>query len=613
LKARGGKPFRKAAPVAARRGRFSLLSLAIAAGASLPGQAFAQAAPPPPVAPPTREEVQRVPVRPPAETRTRLTVEGGVERAPCALADPAYRDVRFSVRSVDFEGLREMPADALRSAYSEFVGTEQPVAIICEIRDRAATILRNAGYVAAVEVPEQRIADGNVRFQVLMAKLVGIRVRGDAGKAERTIAGYLERLTQEEVFNRHTAERYLLLAGDIPGYDVRLSLRSAGAGRGEVIGEVAVLRTPGRVDFNIQNFGSRDLGRWGGLLRGEFYGLTGLGDRTTIGLFSTADFQEQQTLQLGHDFRVGSEGLTLSGQFTYAWAEPDLDDPNFKVKARTLLATAEASYPFIRRQSETVRGVVGLDVINQRVEFNGIPLTRDRLRVGFIRVDADAADPASLNGFGGYTAAEPRWRASTSFQLRQGFDILNASDGCGPNFAGCNIPGVVPPSRLEGDPTGTVLRFEAYGEFRPVPNITFALGTRAQYSGDALLSFEEYSAGNYTVGRGSDPGTLLGDRGAGFQAEVRFGSIIPRTIDAVAVQPYAFLDHATVRNEDIQNSADIRQSLTSAGGGVRAVYGDRGQLDVVVAVPFQRAGLQAERGDVRVLVSLTTRLWPWSS
>ena len=554
-----------------------------------------------------------MPVRPSAETRTRLTVEGGVERAPCALADPAYRDVRFSVRSVMFDGLREMPAEALNAASAEFIGTEQPVAIICEIRDRAATILRNAGYVAAVEVPEQRIADGNVRFQVLMAKLVGIRVRGDAGRAERTIAGYLERLTQEEVFNRHTAEHYLLLAGDIPGYDVRLSLRSAGAGRGEVIGEVAVLRTPGRVDFNLQNFGSRDLGRWGGLVRGEFYGLTGLGDRTTIGLFSTADFQEQQTLQLGHDFRVGSEGLTLSGQFTYAWAEPDLDDPAFNVKARTLLATAEASYPFVRRQSETVRGAVGLDVINQRVEFNGIPLTRDRLRVGFLRVDADAMDQASLNGFGGYTAAEPRWRASTSLQLRQGFDILNASGDCGLNFARCSAPGVVPPSRLEGDVTGTVLRFEAYGEFRPVPNITFALGTRAQYSGDALLSFEEYSAGNYTVGRGYDPGTLLGDRGAGFQAEVRFGSIIPRATDAVAVQPYAFLDHATVRNEDIQNSADARQSLTSAGGGVRAVYGDRGQLDVVVAVPLERAGLQTERGDVRVLVSLTTRLWPWSS
>src|SRR3546814_1181477 len=136
------------------------------------------------------------------------------------------------------------------------------------------------------------------------------------------------------------------------------------------------------LDFNVQNFGSKDLGRWGGLLRGQFYGLTGLGDRTTIAVFSTADFEEQQTLQLGHDFRLGSEGLTLSGQFTYSWADPDLGDPRFDVKARTLLATAEASYPFIRTQTQTLRGAFGLDLINQNVRFNALPLHRDHLQTG---------------------------------------------------------------------------------------------------------------------------------------------------------------------------------------------------------------------------------------
>ena len=82
----------------------------------------------------------------------------------------------------------------------------------------------------------------------------------------------------------------------------------------------------------------------------------------------------------------------------------------------------------------------------------------------------------------------------------------------------------MPPTRLEGDPTATVLRGSAYGEFRPVPRLTLALGLRGQWSNDPLLSFEEFSAGNYTVGRGYDPGTLLGDSGIGLQAELRFGS-----------------------------------------------------------------------------------------
>ena len=49
------------------------------------------------------------------------------------------------------------------------------------------TILRDRGYIAAVEVPEQRIADGVVRFRVLMARLTQVRVRGNATGAERTI------------------------------------------------------------------------------------------------------------------------------------------------------------------------------------------------------------------------------------------------------------------------------------------------------------------------------------------------------------------------------------------------------------------------------------------
>ena len=61
-----------------------------------------------------------------------------------------------------------------------------PISTVCEIRDRAATILRDAGYIAAVQVPEQRIEDGIVHFQVLMAHLTQVRVRGEATGAERS-------------------------------------------------------------------------------------------------------------------------------------------------------------------------------------------------------------------------------------------------------------------------------------------------------------------------------------------------------------------------------------------------------------------------------------------
>jgi hemolysin activation/secretion protein len=609
----GARP-RTVLPIARNRGTLMLSGRGRWAALSLTSMSLSAAAASaqtvPTVQPPTREEIERAPVRQPVQPPSRLTIEGSVERAPCALAADEFRDVRFTIRSVAFNDLQGLRPEALRPAWQEFAGTEQPVAIICEIRDRAATILRNAGYIAAVEVPEQRIADGNVTFQVLMARLVGIRVRGDAGRAERTIAGYLERLTEQAVFNRFEAERYLLLAGDIPGYDVRLSLRSAEAGRGEVIGDVAVLRSPAELDFNLQNFGSPDLGRFGGLLRGQVYGLTGLGDRTSIALFSTSDFDEQQTLQIGHDFRLGSEGLTLSGVFTYAWAEPDTNDPNLRVTARTLIGTAEASYPFLRTQAETARAAFGFDIINQQVRLNGLPISRDRLRVAYLRLEGAASDPQSLVGGFGYSPAEPRWRLSGSVQARQGLGLFSASERCGPNFARCTGPGEIPLTRLEGDPTASVLRGEVYGEYRPVPRVTLSAGVRAQLSGNPLLSFEEFSAGNYTVGRGYDPGSLLGDNGVGLQLEARFGSILPVSAERPSVQPYMFLDAAKIDNED-RLIADTRNELVSVGAGLRSIY--RGAtLDAALAVPLRRAGLQIERPDPRFLISFTTRLFPWS-
>lgn len=573
------------------------------------GPAFAQAVPSGPIAP-TREEIER-PAPEPVEARPpSLRVEGEIERAPCALDRPEYRDIHFTPTEVQFDDLKGLAPDALRPAWEPYVGREQPLSIICEIRDRAATILRDAGYIASVEVPEQRIAEGRIRFQVLMARLVAIRVRGDAGRAERMIAGYLQPLTQEEVFNRHRAERQLLLASDLPGYSVRLALRSAGAARGEVIGEVTVLRTPFTADATIQNLGSRDLGRWGAMVRGQFFGLTGLGDRTIVSAFTTADFEEQQTLQIAHDFRLGSSGLTLAGQFTYAWAEPDLGDPTLRIQSKTSFATIEASYPFIRTQAHSLRAAIGLDIVGQDVEFNGLALSRDRLRVAFLRLVAEAVDSGRMRG--GFSLAAPRWRLGSSIELRRGLDILDATNRCSADFLDCLAPGRVPPSRLEGDPTATVIRATAQGEFRPVPRLTLALGARAQYADQPLLSFEEFSAGNYTVGRGYDPGALIGDKGAGLQAEIRFGTLVSRTNRSLAAEPYVFVDQAWVKNEDRFIGFDRAQELTSVGGGVRASFGGQVFLDLSLAVPLDRIEPLGRKPDPRLLFSLTSRLWPWS-
>ena len=357
--------------------------------------------------------------------------------------------------------------------------------------------------------------------------------------AEKIIAGYLDQLTKEPVFNRYDAERYLLLASDLPGYTVRLTLRPAGTAPGEVVGDVTVQHTPAYVDFNVQNGGSQELGRWGGLLRGELFGLTGLGDRTTLSVFSTPDFHEQQTIQLA----------TISGLARRASASattsptpgPSRRSPTRRCSpARCSTPSSSAIRSSAARRRRSARSArPGLRQPGR--ELDGIRLTRDRLRVGFLRLGFDAPGDRLHR-------AASRRRAAMAFanllELRQGLHVLGATQIAARLGANCLGPGDVPPSRIEGQSDATVLRYTGYGEFRPVPKLTFALGARLQYAWKPLLSFEEFSAGNYTVGRGYDPGALLGDRGFGTQAEIRFGSRTPRSARSAAVEAYAFWDHA---------------------------------------------------------------------
>lgn len=257
---------------------------------------------------PTREEIDPG-RRPNFSQPTRLMVEGDIERSPCALAGPAYAAIKLTLTRADFNNLGPVSPAELEPIWKPLVGRELPISALCEIRDAVATQLRRQGYLAAVQVPAQRIEGGIVRFEVLYARLTTIRVRGDAGRNEALVVRYLNKLATGEPFNRIDAERYLLLARDLPGMDVRLALKPAGGNAGDMIGEISVRRRAVEADMVFTNLAPSQAGPWGGQLRVQANGLTGMGDHSFISYYATSDVREQQVLQGGHDFAVGGEGL----------------------------------------------------------------------------------------------------------------------------------------------------------------------------------------------------------------------------------------------------------------------------------------------------------------
>lgn len=570
--------------------------------AALPVAAQAQVATP---QIPTREEIQRPapPAAPPPNEQI-VAADDAIERAPCPLANPEFANVRITLRGVEFSSVEGIDPAMLAPAWSDRVGQDLPISVVCDIRDRAATMLRSQGYLAAVRVPPQTIGDGIVKLDILAARMSRIEVRGDAGANEKLLQRYLAHLEDQPVFNIVDAERYLLLARDIPGLSARLTLRP-GAVPGEVVGEVTVDRTAAILDFNVQNFGSKDVGRWGGIARARVFGLTGMGDMTTVSFYSTPDFDEQNVAQIAHEFRVGDEGLKFGASYTYAWTRPSV--AALPIKSETQIVSLFASYPLVLTQARRLTIGGGLDLIDQDIALGGVPINRDRLRVFNLRADGTWVDPASVAGRGGYSPAEPRWYLGASVEARQGVNFLGASDDCGPTGATCFLPGAIPLTRVEGKPDAFLVRANALAEWRPVKNFTFSLAPRAQWASDPLLAYEEFSGGNFTVGRGFDPGTVIGDSGVAVSVEARYGSLVPANTQSGALQPFVFFDAAWVWNKDLAFAGLNPQKLYSAGGGVRLAYGDVGRLDLTVAVPLNRAGFLAQKPDPRFLVNFTTQ------
>jgi hemolysin activation/secretion protein len=577
--------------VAYRRVWAGAVAGGVLASSGLPLPAFGQAAPQT-VGIPSRDDLRSITQAPPTQT-PQLNISGGIERSPCPLADDRFKDIKVTIGAVDFHGLKGADASEMEPAWKPFAGAPQPIAVLCEVRDAAATILRNKGYLAAVQVPTQRIEDGKVRMEVLYARVTAIRARGDTRGAERKLEAYLNKLTEDEIFDRNKAERYLLLARDLPGYNVQLTLRPAGTGVGELIGEVSVTHQPYTVDLTLQNLAPHTTGPYGGQVRAQVFGLTGLGDVTTLSYYATSDFSQQHILQGSHEFRPGSEGLVLGAQVTHAWTKPDLGAAAGPVtlKARTLYAGIYARYPLVRTQAKNLYLTGGFDFLNQKVDLAGVgALTRDRLRIAYARLDFDTIDLKHRS---------PRYRFGGSLEVRQGLNILDATPACA---GACPIQ----TSRPGGSASETVVRAQASLEYA-AGQIAIAVLPRAQYAFNPLLSFEQFSLGNYTVGRGFDPGTLSGDSGVGTSVEVR-GPRYPLFGGGRAVtQPYVFGDVGWTFLRGTPGS----QRLTSAGAGLRTEIGSRYRLDGVVAVPIERAGLQTKRGDVRLLVTLTARLLPW--
>lgn len=501
------------------------------------------------------------------------------DAGPCPLRDSP---LTFTLKGVAFEGVSGDSVRLLDRSYKHLIGQTAPVAEICEIRDRAAAALFSAGILARVEIPEQKISDGQIRLQVIEAHITSIRFHGDAGPAQAKVEAYLEKLRGMTPFDLRTAQRYLLLAADVPGVQISALIRPAAEGRGAVELDITVSRKLLDVAANVQNYGSHAVGPTAALVRVDMKGLTPFGDRTSLVGYSTSDFHEQEILQLIEEIRPGDSGLSVSGSVSYAWTHPGGALRTLDLSGTALDVELSATYPLIRARRTNLNLIGGFGIIDQQTDFStGSPLINDSLRIFYAR--ADGVRRATIFGH--------PFEVETGLELRKGIYGIGASR-----------PGAAALSRAEGVPDAFVARLDGHGLIGLTSWLSLYAGYNVQYSDKPLLSYEQMIIGNLTIGRGYDPSSVAGDKGAAVAFETRFGPFpLPWGMQATG---YGFYDAAYVRYVDNQESSDVH----SAGGGVRVSAPHGIDFDIFYAHPFDKPTIAALAVPApRLLLTITVR------
>lgn len=516
---------------------------------------------------PTRQDVDPASRIPAVQPRTIDPVTLGSPGA-CPFAGQGT----VTLSRIDVTGATLVPQAELDAAVADLAGQSGDAQLLCTARDRIAAVYASRGEaLARVDLPEQRITDGVLALRVTEGRIVDARLENAEamGPSAALAQAYLDALKTNGATSWADVERAFLLIRELPGAEVGFSMRRAEDGSADGLVAIATFAPRRKLDVTLgaQNLGSETLGRNGVSARLDANGFTRFGDRTSLVLYSSTG-GEQQVAQLMEEVRVGPSGLTLTGDVAYGRSRPEGALEVLDLDGESLVARIGARYPFVKSRRAMLDGAVRLEAVEQdnALGFLGpiggpdIPLFEESLRVLSLELAG-----RWRHGAAGNLATHSR------VELRQGLEALGSSE------TGDELL-----SRTDAQMNFTSVRMDAGAHLRLASNATFSpyvmLNASAQWTDDSLPAYEEFQFGNYTVGRGFDPGSASGDRAIAAQAELGVEFSLG---GAAQLGLFGFADGARLWAED-RGGYDAEP--WSAGLGLR-LRGRTGQFTLTWAAP----------------------------
>ncbi len=471
-------------------------------------------------------------------------------------AGAALPAVNIFVHSVTVIGAAAFPAAQLAGLTQNLQGKSMPLATIEAARRALLDLYRGHGFVLTT-VSMDINAQGDVRFIVTEGRIVAVKLSADIGPAGTTVLGFLDHIMEERPVREATLERWLLLAGQVPGVSVHAVLQadSSDPGALTLVAEVAKQTVSGLL--TVDNRGLKGTGPVEGLAVLDVNSLTSLGDLTELSVFHTAGGTDNFG-QAAESFFIGTHGLRIRLYAGYGKANPGGILRQIDYGSATEVFGAQLSYPVILRRNQSLTVDLRLDGTQNQINTLGERSNFDSLRV--------------LRGEGQYA-----FQDLLAGNDRDALTVLNVLVSQGiPAFGASRSNRISPPAGRAQELadfykiSGSIGRTQTL--FSPLPNATVALRVEAggQYSSQILPAAEEFCLGGTRYTRGFYSCEEVGDKAAYATAELQYNtgydfSVLSQDIE-LGAQFYAFYDYG----ESWPNlAADLHHRLSSYGGGVR--------------------------------------------
>ncbi len=461
------------------------------AGLSLPVPAFAQSAP-------GQVEREFENKTKPAKSPSTITVPALDRQGPPANAE----QIRFVLSSVDIDGNTVLSDAQLNQPFASLIGQEVSLAQMFAASNEITRMYVKAGYALSLAfVPAQEVKGGVVRIRVIEGYIGDVEFQDENAFHSKLWGGFARRLMASRPLRTKDLERYLLLANDIAGVDVKsvFERMEGDPGATKLVMSIERKMLDAGIEFN--NRGSKAIGPFRVQAQAALNNLIGAEERMTLFGVRVPDGEELSYLAGRFDIPLTSDGLSFNLDISRSHSKvgtPVMVIIDYQTDGWT--GGFNLNYPWIRSRNENLYFSLGVGYKDLTANILGADYTHDTMTMIVAGAEYDTHDK-----WGGLIQA-----AAT---LHVGLDVFDATQSNDPQ---ASRPGA----------SGEFLRLDGYisrlQSLQRWPWLQLYGELAAQVADGSLLVSEQCGYGGGHIGRAFDPFEISGDHCIKGLGEVRY-------------------------------------------------------------------------------------------